>query len=295
LVKRQDGKQFQPYFRIQEVNRDGSEQIIRLTEQIIRDMTDRGQFCLDLINIDISAKESMVAIDLHLVADDRSVLSGCHGYAISGFPRTLDDDEVLKMTSKFSIHRAPTLPNLDTNKMLIIAAASKLSAPEVPQTSSKRLRHVRSTLPPRPVSDSAISRTSLSKSISAPHTSFEAMFAEQPESRRYSEADRPTPITVQSTPHMGYSALPLPVPPPYTLSAGSSTSLSVSRDAIPRTSATNLFGEFHHADEEKNLEEALRQSMCATQGQTSRPTLARADTTDMDELAMVLKISMYEQ
>jgi hypothetical protein len=55
------------------------------------------------------------------------------------------------------------------------------------------------------------------------------------------------------------------------------------------------FGEYHHVDEEKNLGEAIRQSGQVAQSRANRPSLQRADTTDRDELEMVLKISMYDQ
>lgn len=70
---------------------------------------------------------------------------------------------------------------------------------------------------------------------------------------------------------------------------------------MPRTSSNSLFGEYHHADEEKNLEEAVRRSSQLNSGEPDppllheRPSLRRMDTTDQDELAMVLKISMYDQ
>jgi hypothetical protein len=78
----------------------GREHIVCLTEQIIRDITDRAQFCLEPISLDIASKDSVIFIDLHLIADDRLAPSGRQGYAISGFPRTLADDEFLKKTGE---------------------------------------------------------------------------------------------------------------------------------------------------------------------------------------------------
>lgn len=63
-------------------------------------MMSKGQFCLGPISIDISSKELVISIELHLMTDNRSALSGCQGYAISGFPRILADDEPLKKTSE---------------------------------------------------------------------------------------------------------------------------------------------------------------------------------------------------
>ena len=80
---------------------------IQLTSQIIREITDRGLFCLDSIAMPLTSDASVIAIDLYLF-EDRSSSHRRSGFPISGFPRTLSDGDSLslKRTSKLHVYWA---------------------------------------------------------------------------------------------------------------------------------------------------------------------------------------------
>ena len=82
-------KHFQPYFRIQEGNNDSAEQTVDLAREVVRDMTEGGQFCLMPIDVRVTSEESVVTIELFLAPSDQATPTGRHGYTISGFPRQL--------------------------------------------------------------------------------------------------------------------------------------------------------------------------------------------------------------
>lgn len=89
---------FQPFFRVQEIKYDESAVNIYITTHIIREMIDRGLFHLDSIAIPVTSELSLLSMDLHLT-DDRTKPHICRGFPISGFPRSLTDEEPLKRTS----------------------------------------------------------------------------------------------------------------------------------------------------------------------------------------------------
>lgn len=80
---------------------DAASQCIHVTTQNIREMTERGLFCLDSIVIPVTSEEAVVTIDLHLT-DDRARHSQS-GLPISGFPRVLVDAEPLKKTREYKL------------------------------------------------------------------------------------------------------------------------------------------------------------------------------------------------
>lgn len=81
---------------MQEVNHDETAVFVQLKPQIIREMTDRGLFCLESIAIPLTSDVSVVSIDLHLF-DEHSNSRGRPGVPISGFPRSLSDEDALSL------------------------------------------------------------------------------------------------------------------------------------------------------------------------------------------------------
>lgn len=90
------------------MNHDETAIFVQLESHIIREMTDRGLFCLESIAIPLTSDVSTVSIDLYLV-DERSSPRRPAGIPISGFPRSLSDGDSLslKRTGKLGFYQVP--------------------------------------------------------------------------------------------------------------------------------------------------------------------------------------------
>jgi hypothetical protein len=90
---------------------DEAAQYIHITQQIIREMTDRGLFYLESIVIPVTSEKAIVTIHLHL-NDERVIQRSQSGFPISGFPRVLADGELLKKICKYTTSSTTFLQKL---------------------------------------------------------------------------------------------------------------------------------------------------------------------------------------
>lgn len=88
---------FQPYFRVQEAKHAERVQIIPISRDVIRLVTDISYFDIGSIVIPVSERGSLVSISLHLT-DDKEKHRLAWGFQISGFPRSLAEVEPLRRT-----------------------------------------------------------------------------------------------------------------------------------------------------------------------------------------------------
>lgn len=84
---------FQPYFKIRELMHEETSQYIKISPEIIEKMTKFGYFEIGSIVIPISLQMGLISIELNLT-DNRRIT-----YPISGFPRSLTSEELLKRTT----------------------------------------------------------------------------------------------------------------------------------------------------------------------------------------------------
>jgi hypothetical protein len=288
---------------VQEVNHDETAVFIQLTSQIIREMTDRGLFCLNSIAIPLTSDVSVVSIDLYLV-DERSSQRRLPGVPISGFPRSLSDGDSLslKRTSK-SILETLTSLLFSFEDMLTVSSASPASPiPDRPRLHTKRasLREKRLTHPPlkSSVSDSDVSYANNNGWSPAEEKSpSDTKFPESPDDlsewvRRHKEVrtarhdSASSQVTSDQEMHW-----PPPQPPQYNLET---VSLPETSSYVPRTFLTEdgAGSHMHHDnvldEEERLVEEALRRSK-----QDVIQPLRRTDTgTDPAELELAYKLSL---
>lgn len=92
---------FQPFFRTRDMNGTESNTVgdTSVSPETIQKMIDFGVFKLKPIEIPVSTHSSMVSIDLHLAGDwVKSYPS--NGLPISGFPRNLFEEDVMRRASK---------------------------------------------------------------------------------------------------------------------------------------------------------------------------------------------------
>lgn len=77
----------------------GQTQEIELDRTVLENMIDSRFFHVQPIEIPVTTESALLAIDLHLTNDSikEDLLTG---FPISGFPRSLADDEPLNRTSK---------------------------------------------------------------------------------------------------------------------------------------------------------------------------------------------------
>jgi hypothetical protein len=72
---------------------------LALDRNVLNEMIDFMDFRTETITIPVTSESALIAIDLHLT-DDSMKPELQNGFPISGFPRSLGDDEPLKATSK---------------------------------------------------------------------------------------------------------------------------------------------------------------------------------------------------
>lgn len=272
-LRKHQGPNFQPFFRIQEVKQNQSAQKVHIKVHVIHEMIDRGLFNLESIVIPVTSEASLLSMDLHLVNDR------CSGFPISGFPRSLADGEPLKRAT------SPASPNPERPKM----SNKRQSLRE------KRSAHDRDSLDRR----SSDSTVSYSGSTGMHNKSLDVRFPETPDDipdwvRRRGQASRRPPKPVRYSAHQEEHWSPLPLPsqevheldagpvvPSYQATVSEMVSIQGNNDvAVPR---------IIKSENEEDLAAAIERS----RHDVFTPPTRTATGTDEEELAKVLSLSMH--
>ncbi|KAF1847324.1 uncharacterized protein K460DRAFT_278260 [Cucurbitaria berberidis CBS 394.84] len=116
-------RNFQPFFRVHEVTHDENAQDIQLGHDILEDMIEVLDFRMDTITIPVTSESALVSIDLHLT-DDAMKPELRNGFPISGFPRSLADDEPLKRPTSPPSTPLPTPPAIASKRQSLRAKQS---------------------------------------------------------------------------------------------------------------------------------------------------------------------------
>jgi hypothetical protein len=127
IMQKHQLQSFQPYFRIREVMHEETAQRIDISPAVIEKMTKFAHFDIGSIAIPVSLQMGLISIELHLT-DDRRI-----NYPISGFPRSLVNEEPLKKTCKCLTGSIATQVMLNT-----VASPVSPELPPRPKISTKR-------------------------------------------------------------------------------------------------------------------------------------------------------------
>ncbi|KAF2012508.1 hypothetical protein BU24DRAFT_442957 [Aaosphaeria arxii CBS 175.79] len=205
---------FQPFFRIHEVALLESAQTVCITAEIIRDMIERSIFRMESIAIPMTTETAILSMNMYLV-NEREASSG---YSISGFPRSVTDEESLRRQP------TPSSPNLERSKM-----ATK-------RQSLRVRRHQAAQQQQRPASDSEILTLRNIPESERNHSSL-GIYPETPDDvtdweRRRREASRRPPETMFPLPESNAGTLSAPLEGVYELDAGLSGSLHEQHEAL---------------------------------------------------------------
>ncbi|KAF2019496.1 hypothetical protein BU24DRAFT_431280 [Aaosphaeria arxii CBS 175.79] len=91
-------RNFQPFFRIHDVADAENAQDIKLNRNVLEDMIEILEFRIEPIVIPVASESALITIDLHLT-DDAMKPELRNGFPISGFPRSLCEEELLRKTT----------------------------------------------------------------------------------------------------------------------------------------------------------------------------------------------------
>lgn len=296
---------FQPFFLVQEVMCDEAAQHIYITQENIREMTERGLFHLQSIVIPVTSEKAIVTIHLHL-KDEQVIRRSQSGFAISGFPRELADGELLKKIRKYTTSLTTFL-----EKLTALASHPTLPKPERPRLFNKRqsLREKRKghISPDRPASDSNISYTSQTLQASTQYGAASTEYPEMPSDvpdwisrrNRASRAPpRPTvPLGLQQTPEEGGPSSPSPYEDDaelYELDAGVAIVSGANEDSVPHTVPPNEVRDYYGQQYGMQNEEDAELRALDMSQQEESPALRRMNTGgfDEDEIAEAINRSM---
>ncbi|PVI02430.1 hypothetical protein DM02DRAFT_701953 [Periconia macrospinosa] len=126
IKSRFNRRSFQPFFRVHEVVHNEQAQDIKLDRQVLEDMIDVLEFRMSDITIPISTETALITIDLHLTNDPMKPHLRT-GFPISGFPRSLVDEEAPKRTTSPPPSPTPTPPSITSKRQSL--RSKKLGRP----------------------------------------------------------------------------------------------------------------------------------------------------------------------